>query len=98
MDRNALYQKLIAAARANPPSEGVPYAFEKRIMARLSAPLAVDEWAVWGKALWRAAASCLAVAAVLAICTFILPEAADNTASDLENAVILAVDHAGDGE
>ena len=30
-------QKLLAAARAQPPSEAVPYAFERRILARLGA-------------------------------------------------------------
>ena len=37
MNLAELERKLIAAARANPPSDRVPYAFEKRIMARLAA-------------------------------------------------------------
>ena len=38
MNLAELERKLIAAARANPPSDRVPYAFEKRIMARLAEP------------------------------------------------------------
>ncbi|MBI3876362.1 MAG: hypothetical protein HY300_10490 [Verrucomicrobia bacterium] len=98
MDLNALHQKLIAAARANPPSDRVPYTFEKRIMARLTAPVVVDEWAAWGKALWRAAGSCVALVVLLAVCTLLLPEPADTGAQDLESAAISAVDNAGDGE
>ena len=98
MDLNALQRELIATARANPPADRVPYAFEQRIMARLTTPLMVDEWAVWGKALWRAAGSCVAVVVVLAVCTFILPEAADNPAQDIESAAVSAVDHGNDSE
>ena len=55
-----LERKLIAAARRLPPSEAVPYAFEKRIMAHLRARPALDEWSLWARALWRAAAPCVA--------------------------------------
>ncbi len=37
MNLAELQKKLIAAARANPPGDGVPYAFEKRVMALLAA-------------------------------------------------------------
>ena len=47
MNLAELERKLIAAARANPPSDRVPYAFEKRIMARLAARPVVDGWALW---------------------------------------------------
>jgi hypothetical protein len=50
----------MAAARNHPPSDRVPYAFEKRIMARLTAaPL--DLWGLWSQMLWRAAVSCVAI-------------------------------------
>ena len=58
MDLNALYSKLILAARRNPPSDAVPYAFERRIMARLAPRLCVDLWAVWSRNLWRSALMC----------------------------------------
>lgn len=34
----ALQKKLLAAAKANPPADRVPLAFEKRILANLKAP------------------------------------------------------------
>jgi hypothetical protein len=61
MKLDHLHQKLIATARANPPSDRVPYAFAKRIMARLPGRLAPDPWALWSHALWRAAALCVAI-------------------------------------
>lgn len=56
-----LQNKLMAAARANPPSDAVPYAFEKRIMARLINGQRVDLLGDWSAALWRAAVTCLAI-------------------------------------
>ena len=61
MNLAELERKLIAAARKNPPSERVPYAFEKRIMACLAARPVADRWALWSRALWRAAAPCVAI-------------------------------------
>ena len=54
MNLSQLQTKLLHVARNNPANDHVPYAFEKRIMARLSQPVA-DAWSVWGRALWRAA-------------------------------------------
>ena len=54
MNLSELQQKLIAAARSNPPSDAVPYAFEKRLLARLAGRPVVDNWALWSRALWRA--------------------------------------------
>jgi hypothetical protein len=61
MNLNELHAKLIAAARKHPPGEQVPYAFEKRIVSRLSAPPAPNVWALWGRPLWHAAISCVAI-------------------------------------
>ncbi len=61
MDLAELNRKLIAAARANPPSQRVPFAFEKRIMARLTRPFEPDYRALWARALWRAAAPCVGI-------------------------------------
>ena len=71
MNLEQLHKKLLAAARANPPGDGVPYAFHKRIMARIAEAPAVDAWAVWGRALWRAAAPCVALALVLGAVSFL---------------------------
>src|ERR1035441_10170892 len=64
MNVTQLERKLIAAARANPPSDRVPYAFEKRIMAHLAAQPVVDDWALWARALLRAAAPCVVAKSV----------------------------------
>jgi hypothetical protein len=61
MNWNKLHDKLIAAARGNPPGDHVPYAFEKRIMSRLAAAAPPNPWALWGAPLWRAAISCVAI-------------------------------------
>ena len=76
MNLEQLHKKLLAAARANPPGDRVPYAFSKRIMARIAESPAVDAWAVWGRALWRAAAPCVALALVLGAVTFLRTEMA----------------------
>ena len=65
MNLAELQKKLIAAARLNPPDDRVPYAFEKRIMALIAARTGADRWVFWTRGLWRAAASCVAVAVVL---------------------------------
>ncbi len=65
MNLAELQRKLLAAARTNPPSKHVPYAFEKRILARLQAQSALDEWALWARALWRAVGPCLAIMLLL---------------------------------
>ncbi len=65
MNLKALERKLIETARTSVPDEHVPYAFEKRIMARL-ADVAPLSWAgLWGHALWRGAVPCVAVAVLL---------------------------------
>jgi anti-sigma-K factor RskA len=67
MNLATLQAKLMAAARSAPPAEGVPYAFEKRVMARLGTGAVEDAWSLWGKALWRSAFACTAVAVALSI-------------------------------
>lgn len=90
-----LHQKLVAAARANPPSSRVPYAFEKRIMAQLRSCPALDAWAFWAHALWRATAPCLAIAILLGAFTYFdrsTPATnGNNLSQDFENTVLAAV-------
>jgi len=71
MNPEKLQQKLLAAARAHPPREHVPYAFEKRIMAQLTRPRMEDVGASWARAMWRAATPCLAVMLLLAAWSFL---------------------------
>lgn len=92
MNLNQFHTKLVQVARQNPPSDHVPYAFEKRIMANLTKPV-VDAWAIWGKALWRAAAVCTVMVALVGGWSF---QAAGtdsgDLAQDLENTVYAALD------
>jgi hypothetical protein len=61
MKPSELQTKLIEAARREPLQDRVPYAFEKRIMARLAGLVPLNPWALWGRTLWRAALSCVAI-------------------------------------
>jgi hypothetical protein len=61
MNLDNLHNKLISAARALPADGRVPYAFEKRVMARLAETVRVDLAAAWASALWRGALACLVV-------------------------------------
>src|SRR5258706_14147885 len=85
-----LNRNLIAAARANPPSDQEPYAFEKRIIARLKAPVALDDWALWSRALWRAAAPCVAIMLPLTAWSVFAPAgraSATDWSQDFENSL-----------
>jgi hypothetical protein len=90
-----LERKLIDAARGNPPSDRVPYAFEKRIMARLAGRHVADGWELWGRALWRAAALCVGIMVLLGAWSLFTPPgstAANDLSQDLEKTLLAAVD------
>jgi hypothetical protein len=95
MNLGKLERKLLAAAKANPPSDAVPYAFEQRIMARLGRVPAVDQWAAWAGALWRAAAPCVAIAIVIGVWTTLAPAGnaagATDLSQQLENTLLVSV-------
>jgi hypothetical protein len=82
MNLEELQAKLLTAARANPPGDRVPYAFEKRILARLKESPAFDVSALWARALWRAAAPCVALSLLLGVWSFL--GAGNNAATDSE--------------
>jgi len=84
MNTEELRKRLLAAARANPPSEHVPLAFERRILAHLTAKPAVDLAALWARALWRAAIPCVAVTVLLSALSFAPSGAADNATNEIE--------------
>ena len=95
MNLAELERKLIAAARANPPSDRVPYAFEKRIMARLATQPVLDDWALWARALWRAAAPCVAITLLLGAWSLFAPPtsaSANDVSQQLEQTLLAAVD------
>jgi len=89
-----LHKKLIGAARANPPSVRVPLAFEKRIIALLPQQ-AVDGWAQWAGALWRAAVPCVLIMLLLSAWSF-FGAYPTTTSSDLsqeiDNTILAAAD------
>ncbi len=94
MDQNHLLTKLLAAARQSPPRETVPYAFEKRIMARLGARHIEDNWALWGHALWRAAALCMTVSVLFSAWSAWPRHDAESTT--LEDAVYAGIEQPND--
>lgn len=95
MNQAELQKKLIAAARANPPGQGVPYAFEKRVMALLASSPAIDNLVLWMHGLWRAAVSCLAIALMLGVWAFFNPAIGAGTedlSQNFESTLLAAVD------
>jgi hypothetical protein len=69
-DLETVRRTLIRAARAQKPDDAVPYAYERRITARLGPGVAPSAWLVWGQALWRAAAACVIFTALLSVWSF----------------------------
>ncbi len=101
MDILKLEQKLLAAARSQPARDAVPYAFEKRIMARLRAIPVFDPRALWANALMRAAAPCVALALAVSAWSFFMPSGstpAGDLGQEFDNTILAAAfpDSAGD--
>ncbi len=76
MNQPELQRVLLAAARVDPPSDHVPYAFEQRIMARLRDRSEPDPWILWSRALWRTAAPCLTLTLGLTFWSIVSPQTA----------------------
>jgi hypothetical protein len=94
-----LHSKIIVAARALPPGDQVPYAFEKRIMAHLAALPKPDSWSLWGYALWRAAAPCVAIVLLLGGWTFYAENQGGGSrplAHELEEVVLAGAENLGE--
>ncbi len=99
MNLSNLQQKLLAAARAHPPGDAVPYAFEKRILAHLTDRPVADHTALWVRGLWRAAASCASICLLLGVWTLLSPPSTgsgEEFAQQIENVVFAAVDQDAD--
>ena len=95
-DLTQLQKKLVAAARADRPSDHVPYAFEQRIMAQLRALPKVDGWALWGGALWRAAVPCVAVMLTLGVWALVVSwdgSSSADLAVELEGTLLANVEN-----
>jgi hypothetical protein len=94
MNIDRLQRKLVNVARADTPSDCVPYAFEKRITALIAGRAVADRWLLWASGLWRTAMVCAGVALVAGAATFFLPEAphGNDLAQDFENTLLASVD------
>jgi hypothetical protein len=91
MNPTPLLQKLIDVARREIPSERVPYAFEKRIMARLRPGSALDLWAAWNSVFWRALTPCCVVMLIIgALGVFSLANPGARITDEPLEAVLLA--------
>src|SRR5689334_329817 len=73
MNLAELQRRLMAVARANRPDDRVPYALGRRILARLASERTLDVGAIWARALWHGAASCVAIMLLLAAWSFFTP-------------------------
>jgi hypothetical protein len=90
-----LQKKLLAAARANAPDDRVPYAFEKRVMALLASRATTDHLVLWARGLWRAAASCMAIALMLCVWVCFYPTSSasgEDLSQNFESTLLAAVD------
>ncbi len=99
MDLAYLQAKLMAAARSSVADDRVPYAFEKRIMARLAGTAPLDTLGLWGRALWRAALPCLTVAMLLGVWSLWRGSNASfngDFPKEFETAVLAAADQSSD--
>ena len=95
MNSAELQKKLIAAARVNPPGDGVPYAFEKRVMALLASRATTDHLVLWVRWLWQAAVSCAAIALILGVWVCFSPTSnagAEDLSQNFESTLLAAVD------
>ena len=98
MDLDTLQRKLLAAARANPPDDRVPYAFEKRIAALAASRPLADAGHDLARGLWRAAVSCVGIMVLLCAWSFFEPAGLDSglaneSSLDLESTVLAAAGH-----
>ena len=94
MKSEELRKKLIAIARANPPGDEVPLAFEKRVMALISAAPVQDLWAAWAKSLWYAAGPCVAIMLAFSAWAFVHSRQSPSIdlAQQLNSTLLAAVD------
>jgi hypothetical protein len=94
MNVGNLENKLLNAAKQNPPDDKVPYAFEKRIMANLKPSPVRNLWFSYGKSLWRGAFSCMAITVLCGIWSFsnLKKSETETLAQDFEGAVYATID------
>jgi hypothetical protein len=102
MNLNQLQNRLLRAARQNPPSTDAPYAFEKRIMSHLAARPPESAWAWWGASLWRGAVACMAITLLCGVWSYTShprqSEAANDFSQELETTVFASMNQPGEGD
>lgn len=101
MNITELQKKLLSAARVNPPGDQVPYAFEKRVTALISARGTADHLAAWVRGLWRAAMSCVVIALVLGVWVVYspgTPQKSDDLSQNLATTLLASVDQNDQGQ
>lgn len=97
MNINLLHEKLMRVARSNGSSDQVPYAFGKRILARIRSERVIDSVTLWARALWRGAIPCVAVMVLLSAWAIQAPEpstasaAVDDLGLELETTLMASV-------
>ena len=97
MNKRLSREDFMKLAREIPRDEGVPYAFEKRIMASLGQSIAPDILTLWTHALWRAVVPCVGIMLIAAAVS--LTQAEDSSAdieTELDNAVMTLPESAFD--
>lgn len=90
-----LQKKLVAAARADAPSDGVPYAFEKRVMALLVSCGTPQYLDLWVRGLWKAAASCVTITLLCGAWSLFTPTVSTGStdlSQDFENTLLASID------
>jgi len=97
MNLRDLQNKLIVAARKQAPEARVPYAFEKRIMARLAKTPRFDEWGQWVRSLWYGAAVCASIALLMSIWS-VAPETEQEMATNFSQGIEQTILAAGESE
>ncbi|MSU64161.1 MAG: hypothetical protein EXS31_17515 [Pedosphaera sp.] len=96
MNLEKIQRKLIEVARSSPPSDRVPLAFERRIMAALATSAEVDPWLALSRALWRAAVPAVGIMCMMSLWALLAGDpsliTSDNLAADLESSVLAPLD------
>jgi hypothetical protein len=82
-------EEFVALARELPVNERTPYAFEKRIMARISGTPVADTFSEWAHLLWRAMAPCVGIMLLVAAVSLasMASDPSGDESADLETTV-----------
>ena len=95
MNKRNLHSNILEAAQKLPEDNHVPYAFEKRIMARIQATPQPDSLALWARGLWQATVPCLALMVAIGTWSAIdsrSESSVDPLAADLELTMLQPFD------